>query len=376
MAQPDPVPVRSLPTSDELRAWLAADQDGPRVTVTLPIQRGPESRQNARFLAHAVAEVEERLRALGAPTDPAAALARIDLALARLPHGTRGIVALHDARGGPRAIGIRDEIAYGVTVGRHFALRPLLAAQQRHAAYRVLAVSVNRVAHFEGGPEGLREAPLPGVPTSLSDALGDELTEVQFRVRGPGPAGSMHGSGREERKLDLVRFHEALARTLAPALADDPLPIVLAATEEHQGGLRALAKLPGLLDEGVPGNFDHASPAELAARCAPLVEAWLARRAAECAGAWERARNRGKGVDLLDDVGAAAIAGRVARLWVDASRSLPGRLDPATGRVELDAGDGDVLDALCEAVLARGGEVIPVAAEQLPSPTGAAAELR
>src|SRR5690606_794361 len=71
-----------------------------------------------------------------------------------------------------------------------------------------------------------------------------------------------------------------------------------------------------------------------------------------------------------------AAAGRVARLWVDASRSLPGRLDPATGRVELDAGDGDVLDALCEAVLARGGEVIPVAAEQLPSPTGAAAELR
>src|SRR5690606_41088632 len=63
-----------------------------------------------------------------------------------------------------------------------------------HAAYRVLAVSVNRVAHFEGGPEGLREAPLSGVPTSLSDALGDELTEVQFRVRGPGPAGSMHGS--------------------------------------------------------------------------------------------------------------------------------------------------------------------------------------
>src|SRR5690606_9802843 len=139
------------------------------------------------------------------------------------------------------------------------------------------------------------EVKLPGVPASLTDALGEELTEVQFRVRGPVAAGSMHGSGREERKVDLVRFHEALARTLAAALADDALPIVLAATEEHQGGLRAIAKLPGLLDEGVHGNFDHASPAELAARCAPVVEAWLARRAAECAATWGRARNSGKG---------------------------------------------------------------------------------
>jgi len=55
---------------------------------------------------------------------------------------------------------------------------------------------------------------------------------------------------------------------------------------------------------------------------------------------------------------------------------VPGRLDPETGRILPGAGDDDTLDALCEAVLARGGEVIPVSADQLPSPTGAAAALR
>src|SRR5690606_40392757 len=133
MAHPDPVPVRSLPSLDELRAWLAPD-GGHRVTVTLPIQRGAESRQNAQFLKRAATEVEERLRALGADTGAAAALARVDLALARLPAGTRGIVALHDARGGLRAIALPDEVAYGVTVGRHFALRPLLARSEEHTS--------------------------------------------------------------------------------------------------------------------------------------------------------------------------------------------------------------------------------------------------
>jgi len=353
------------------------------VTVQLPIQRSvPEVRQNALLLERAAREVEQRLLALGAPaaraSESAAALLRVDLDLARLAPGTRAVAVLLDERE-LRAVALPVETPYAVTVASSFALRPLLGALHRHARYRVLAVSVKRVAHFEGESEDLREVPLLGVPASLSDALGDELTEKEFRVRGTGRGGTSpsyysHGAGTDERKLDLTRFHEALARALTGALGDSALPIVLAATEEQQSGLRATSKLPALLDEGVTGNFDHASAAELAARSAPIVERWLARRAEESAGAWERARNRGKAADLLDDVGAAALAGRVSRLWIDATRAVPGRLDPHTGQAV--AGDGDALDALCELVLARGGDVIPVDAAHLPSASGAAAELR
>jgi hypothetical protein len=304
----------------------------------------------------------------------------VDLDLARLSPATRALALLLDERG-LRAVGLHTDTPWAVSVASSFALRPLLGALHRSARYRVLAISVNRVAHYEGDADGLREVPLPGVPASLPDALGEELTGKELRMRGTQRGGSApafysHGSGKEERKLDLVRFHEALARALAGALGDSALPIVLAATDEHQSGLRATAKLGALLDDGLAGNFDHATPAELAARSAPLVERWLARRIEEGAGGWERARNRGKALDLLDDVGAAALAGRVSRLWVDATRAVPGRLDPTTGHVVPGRGDDDALDALCEAVLVRGGEVVPVDAASLPSPTGAAAELR
>ncbi|MEB2343281.1 MAG: hypothetical protein OZ948_00900 [Deltaproteobacteria bacterium] len=380
----DRLAVRPLPQLDELRAWVAPGP-GPRVTVHLPIQRAvPDLRQNAPLLERAAREVEARLLALG--VDPAragaraAALLAIDLELARLPAGTRALVALQDSRA-LHAIALPDSTPYRVDVGESFVLRPLLQALQRHAPFRVLTVSLNRVALWESGPDGLRETPLAGVPASLPEALGQELTAKQIRVRGTGRGGTQpvfysHGSARDERKLDLQRFHEALARTLGPALADRASPIVLAATEDHQGGLRALVKLPSLLGEALVGNFDHATAAELAERCAPVVERWRARRADQAGEDWERARNRGKAIDLLDDVGAAALAGRVWRLWIDAERSLAGRLDPDTGCTLRGDGYGDALDALCELVLARGGEVIPVDAARLPSANGVAAELR
>jgi hypothetical protein len=385
MPRPDPLSVRPLPPIDELRGWLAA-ATGPRVAIHVPIQRSiPEARQNALLLEQAARDAEQRLLALGAAAEfareRAAALTRVDLDLARLSPATRTVALLADA-GALHAVGLHTDAPYGVAVGGStFALRPLLGALRCHTRYHVLAVSVNRVAHFEGDVDGLEEVPLPGVPTSLPDALGQEITGKELRVRGTGRGGAApvyysHGSARDEKKVDLVRFHEVLGRALGAALGSSTLPIVLAATEEHQSGLRAEARLPSLVEEALAGNFDHATAAELAARSAPLVEAWLARRFERAAGAWERARNRGKAADLLDDVGAAAIAGRVQRLWVDAGRGLPGRLDPATGRVVAGTGDDDALDALCEAVLVRGGEVVPVDADQLPSPTGAAAELR
>jgi hypothetical protein len=352
--------------------------------VYLPLQRAiPEVRQNAILLERAAREAEQRLRAIGMRADRATtvaeALRRVDLDLSRLHPGTSALALLGDDRT-LHCIALHVATSYQVTAGLSFALRPLLSAWHTQSRYRVLTVSINRIAAFEGGPEGLAPRDLPGVPTSLSAALGDELTEKQIRMRGTAhggnsPAYYSHGSARDERKLDLLRFHEALTRSLVAPLADPALPLVLAATDEHQGGLRAGGKLPGLLGEALTGNFDHTGPAELALHAWPIVERWLVRRRDEALAGWERARNRGKSADLLDDVASAALAGRVQRLWVDATRTLPGRLDPGTGRCRPDGPD-DLLDALSEAVLRRGGDVQPIEAERLPSPTGVAAELR
>ena len=377
----EPIVPQPPPSPEVLRAWVT-DAGSPRATVYLPLQwAGPEARQNALQLENAARDLKTGLASAGLSDDAAAWSARLR-AVELTAHDRPGPTGLSVLLG-PRtlhAVAMYASTPYRVRVASRYALRPLLAAMRCASRYRVLAVSVGRVVLFEGGPEGLAEAPPQGLPASLEDALGAEKTENELRMRGTRAGGGApmvysHGAARDEKKLDLARFHEALGRVLAGRLGDGSLPMVLVATEEHQVALRAAAKIPALLAEGVIRNPDHLSPSELHDAAWPLVARWLADPTRDGAS-FERARKRGKALDLIDDIAAAAVSGRVRRLWVDAARSMPGCLDAGSGRVVAPgvAAD-DVLDALAETVIGQGGEVFPVPASDVPSSTGAAAEL-
>jgi len=366
---------------DELRR-LVAPRPGPRVTVQLPLRPFPDSAQNGVLARQLADTAAKRLAACATQerrpwfVEQLGALESVVCALAQ-PVGS--LALLLDAEH-VRMLPLAQELAARVHVGESFALRPLLRALASDTRYRALAVSVRRVALFEGDARGLESVPNEGLPSSLEDALGSELTERQHALRattagGRSPVYYAHDVTSQEQKLDLARFHQALGRGLVRRFGSDRAPLVLVAELGHQAGLRADVRLPGLLAEGVSVSPDHLSAVEIHTRAWPLVAAELVRREQDLRGHYEIARNAGKGVDLLDDVAAAAVAGRVRRLWLDAQMLIPGRVDRATGRVLPAEGEDDVLDALAEIVLSKAGEVHVVDAAMVPSATGVAAEL-
>ena len=372
--------VDSLPSREELRAWLEPDSKL-RVSMYLPLEQHlREHHGNVQLRDQALRDLEQKLTALGIAAAPWSERMRaIEIDVRKLAPRTATLAVFADETT-ERVVPLHASLPLSVSVGSVFHLRPLLGVLAHSSRYRLLAVSEHRVALFDGGAAGLAATPHAGIPTSLEDALGSLTTEKEHRVRGTGPAGATavsysHGTAKEERKLDRERFHAALAAALTPALKDEGVPLVVAGTDEHRSALREKLKLTSVLEDGVRGNVDALGPVELHERAWPLVEAWCVARAAACKDLYERARNRGKGLDLVDDVAAAAVAGRVRRLWLDAERAIAGRIDRQSGRSTDAAGDDDVLDALAEIVLARGGEVIPVPASALPSATGVAAEL-
>ena len=95
---------------------------------------------------------------------------------------------------------------------------------------------------------------------------------------------------------------------------------------------------------------------------------------------FEQARSKGLGNDDLAEVAQAATAGRVATLLIEADRQIAGRLDGATGQVEVADLDhpqvDDLLDDLGELVEKMGGQVMAMPAEQMPGRTGLAATYR
>jgi len=372
--------VDSLPARDELRAWLAAEQR-PRLSLYLPLeQHARHHQQNLQLRDQAVRDTEKKLAALGIPADPwSERLRAIEVEVRNLEPRTATLAVFADANT-QRIVPLHTALPYAVFVSDGFALRPLLGVLAHSSRYRLLAVSEHRVALFDGGSAGLAATPHAGIPISLEDALGSLKTEKELRVRGTGPGGNIpvsysHGGASEERKLDRERFHAALAAALGPILKDDAIPLVVAGIDEHRTALREKLKLPSLLDEGIRGNVDALSPTALHERAWPLVQQWCSARAAASVAHYERARSLGKGLDLVDDVAAAAATGRVRRLWLDAERRIDGRVDAQSGRTLEGRGDDDVLDSLAELVLARGGDVIPVPAAALPSQSGLAAEL-
>lgn len=82
----------------------------------------------------------------------------------------------------------------------------------------------------------------------------------------------------------------------------------------------------------------------------------------------------------LSDAARAAAEGRIATLLLQAGHRIPGTVDARTGAVTpgdmSDPGTGDMLDDLGELVLRKGGEVVIVPAERMPTGSGLAATYR
>jgi hypothetical protein len=327
-----------------------------RVTVQLPMRAFPDAGQNLVRARRAADLARKQLDAWSGPVPERACLDEHLRGLediASLPtHPIGSLVALIDATD-VRVVSLAEELMPRVSVGRCFALRPLLQARARDVAYRALCISTRRISLFEGDARGLER--VSWLVSGLEQPVHRVRTEAKLR--------------------EIARFHHHLGRAMSRRFAGDPTPLVLVTDLAHQAGLRAEVRLPGLLAEGVMESPDQLSAAEVHGRAWPLLVAELGRRKRAALAAYDFARNAGKVVDLVDDVALAVTTGCVHRLWLDAEFGMPGLVDPSSGRVVAPEGDDDVLDSMAEIVLAQGGEVHVVDAPMLPSVTGVAAEL-
>jgi hypothetical protein len=380
---PDGGGDRKKPSPDDLR-WLAAHSPGLRVSIYLPLATGPESRQNPVRLKGACDSVIGRLEQLGAEAELQAEWRRrlggVDVSLREQPAGTEGLAIFLDLRG-LRAFPLARRTGTRTSVSASFTLRPLLAALQHDRPYRVLAFSPSRIAIYAGDARGLEEMPLgDGLPSSLADALGPEVGGGSLQYHSGGPRGSepiYHGQGgaADERALDVDRFHKAVRPALERHLRREDTPLVYAADEVHLAFLRRL-RIPSALEEALALSPDSLAPAELHQGAWPIV---LRAREEECerlVEAFERARNRGKGVAGLPEVTAAAVAGRVRQLFVSADREAAGHIDEETSDRVAGTGDDDVLEELVSLVLRRGGEAWVLEESPLLREVPAAATLR
>lgn len=368
------------PTPAGLRCLLEQNE-GLRLSLYLPL---PEHRgfDDVRLFPAsyelAVKAAVARLSELGASQEQVdltqKQLKQVKVGIASLPAATHAL-AVFGGTGMVTAFALAQPTATALHVGRSFRVRPILQAAQLEFGYRVLAVSSNQVSLFEGDVHGLRAIPANGVPGSLEEALGTQLSSGTSQYHSGGGEGVIHhgqGGAREGRTVDQDRFHHLLTRSVTEFWNGREDPLVLATDPSNDGALRKLARLPGMLEQTAVGNPDRLSLQELHIRTWPIAQAWVNQQQSFIA----QETGTSQVLMEIESVVQAAVSGRVARLWLDAEQQFPGHLNPENGELDAGLGDEDVLDELAVLVASKGGEVLLCASEDLPNPSQLRAELR
>jgi hypothetical protein len=277
-----------------------------------------------------------------------------------------------------------------VVVADSFHVKPLLRIVQSADRYHVLALTRKEVRLYEGNRDELHEVELARVPSTITAALGDQLTEPYQGFHGVGPyharrgsAGIHHGRGQKKDDVDLdrERFFRIVDRGILEHYSRPTrLPLLLAGLPPNVSAFRAVAHNPFISTATIDLDPDSLSLEELKIEAWRSIEPLYLERLAELTDRYNLNRSRGLGTEDPAAIAEAAVSGRVGTLLIDAERLLPGKIDAKTGKIELrslaDPQADDVLDDLAETVVRMKGEAIVVPTQRMPSTTGVAAIYR
>ena len=376
----------------DFSAGLLEACEPPCLSLYQPTHRHrPENQQDPIRFGNLVKALEESLqqkyprREIQTLLDPFLALAE-DRDF--WEHTLDGLAVL-GARGMFRAYRLQRPVAELAIVADSFHTKPLLRMLQSADRYQVLGLSRREIRLFEGNRDSLDEIePAHGIPRTITEALGEELTEPHQTVASYGGVGGSlpamhHGHGGKESEVDIdaQRFFRAVDRgILEHHSRPSTLPLILATLPEHRQLFHQVSHNPFLTDGGIDIHPDALSGDELRRRAWQVVEPHYLERLAALVEEFGRAKAEDLGRGDVADVAKAVVGGRVATLLIEADRQIPGRIDAATGDIEFgDLADpevDEVLDDLGELTLKMGGQVVVVPTEQMPTDTGLAAIYR
>ncbi len=372
-------------------ATLLAEREAPCLSLYQPTHRQhPDNVQDSVRFRNLVKVLAASLRAKYPARDIPALLRPFEVLAEDYEfwnHSGDGLAVL-GAPGFFRVYRLQRPVAELAVVADSFHVKPLMRIMQSADRYQILGLSRSAFKVFEGNRDALDELPpIAGVPQTAVELLGKtpDAREGAHRTHGPeGVTGtSRHGTDvrQDAQDRDTEHFFRAVdAAVLKHCSQPSGLSLILAALPQHHHLFRAVSTNPSLMDEAIDVHPDALSSDALRERAWQVVLPHYLKRLAGFVEAFGAAASSGRGADDLPGIAKAAVAGRVETLLIEADRLSPGRIDDSSGAIttadlahpEVD----DALDDLGEIVLKKGGEVIIVPSDRMPTDSGAAAIYR
>jgi len=196
-------------------------------------------------------------------------------------HTLDGLAVL-GAKGIFRVYKLQRPVAELAVVADSFHTKPLIRILQSADRYCVLGLNRQEIKLFEGNRDALDEIePAQGVPRTITQALGEELTEPHQTVSSYGGTGGAqapmhhgHGGRKAEVDIDAERFFRAVDRGILEFHSQPSgLPLILAALPEHHHMFHKVSHNPFLIEETIDIHPDALSSIdELRKRAWQVIE--------------------------------------------------------------------------------------------------------
>jgi hypothetical protein len=260
-----------------------------------------------------------------------------------------------------------------VAVSDRFHLRPLLRTLTfPHVAF-VLALAQGSVRVIEVTPD-LDPAPITveDLPSDIASAAGKSSISDRAPIR------RLQGS--EGQKVRMHQYARQIDRALRPLLNGLEVPLILAAADPIDSIYRSVNTYPHLLEQGISGNPEAVSDAELAAATRTVLDDLYAAQLRDIHDRFRQRSAEDRALTDVAEVARAATFGAVETLLVDIDAALPGVVDEETGAVAFaPAATGDihdVTDEIARRAWLSGAQVLAVRNQDIPGQGEVAAILR
>ncbi|MEL7660894.1 hypothetical protein [Acetobacterium wieringae] len=269
-------------------------------------------------------------------------------------------------------------------VSDSFYIKPLLRSFQSNGHYHVLGLNRDNFVLFEADRYGITEIPVDASDATMEGVLGTEKTAPHLSVASIGGDQSMyhgHGGAKDERKVDQEKFFRHVDTfVLEQYSKKQKIPLILVSPDEHQGEFRKLSKNNFLIDEGIKIDGDALDKKSLYVKVQDVMQERFKKELKDRMAAFSEAHAKDLGSDDVIQIGRAIVEGKVASLYLEENTVHPGRFDPQLGTVMqgeiADPRVGDVYDDMAEVVLSRGGEVLILGKDEMPTERELAAVYR
>lgn len=255
---------------------------------------------------------------------------------------------------------------------------PLVEEFQYIEDYHLLCLSNREMKLYAGRADSLTPVALPEeAPTTLTKALGDELTRSKQLNMG-GPSGTLsYGTNNknDELEIDQENYFRIVDKYVTENYSNpNKTPLILFALKENQAVFRNLSKNNCLRDERIESSPVALTESEIKKEVTTFIEKMIRARHSETLARYEETTPQYKLGDQYQDLATASLEGRIEVLFLEKDSKVTGTID-ADGQLGYE-GDENFFNQLALNVTRTNGKVYVLDRAQMPGLKDVAAILR